>query len=186
MVCPVGEPGSGKSTFSLGLCHALKQAGVAAEFVPEVIKHDVFTPEGVGRVVSGRFDFRYLRAQHALTRGFLGSAQAIVNAQRVPEERMPAFEALLARFRAEQSHVEHRFVTLDLNLPYNAVGRHQDQATARSMRRALLDTLDSRFDIRPMVLRSADDIRCFTRDLIAEMRPPVPEAKRRRLSSPAG
>jgi len=181
VISPVGEPCSGKSTFSLWLCQALKRAGIRAEFVPEVIKHDVFTPEGVARVTSGRFDARYLRQQHRLTRGFLGSAEVVVNdgalepflyyaLGRVPPDRLPAFEAQLDTYRQEQAIATHRHVALDLNLPYDQEGRYQDQATACRMRRELFDTLSARFGIEPLVLRNEAQMQAFADQLIDEVK----------------
>lgn len=180
MISPIGEPGSGKSTFSLGLAHALKQAGVHAEFVPEIIKHDVFTPEGVARVTSGRFDSRYLRLQHAAAKGFLEQAEVIVNdgslepfyyygKGRVSDRHWAGYETLLERFRQEQSKAEHRFVALDLQLDYHSGGRHQDRSTARAMRTPLLACLKERYGIEPTVLRSHDEISAYTRSLVREV-----------------
>jgi hypothetical protein len=178
----VGGPGRGKSTFSLGLCHALKLAGLPAEFVPEVIKHEVFTPAGVARVVSGRHDFRYLRAQHALTQGMIqGRAPVIINdgplepfdvyaASRVPEPQLGVFRQLLERFRQQQSVAERRFVTLDLPLAYEASGRHQDQATARALHDTLLSALSSRFGIQPVVLSSQSQVDAYVRATVEEVR----------------
>lgn len=179
MISPLGEPGSGKSTFSLGLCHALKRVGIHAEFVPEVIKHEVFTPEGVARVVSGRYDSRYLRLQHAATQGFLRQAEVIVNdgalepfyfygKGRVPAHRFPAYEALLERFRQEQALAEHRFVALELNLDYQGGGRHQDDVTARAMRAPLLDALKARYGIVPTVLSGQAAVDAFTAAVVDE------------------
>lgn len=180
MISPIGEPGSGKSTFSLGLCFALKRAGIQAELVPEVIKHDVFTPEGVARVVSGKFDSRYLRLQHAAAVGFLQKAEVIVNdgalepfyfygKGRVAQERWADYETLLERFRTEQAGAEHRFVTLALDVGYQATGRHQDQATAAALRTPLLDSLWERFGVSPTVLSSEAGIETYTQSLVAEV-----------------
>lgn len=180
MISPIGEPGSGKSTFSLGLAHALKQAGVHAEFVPEIIKHAVFTPEGVARVTSGRFDSRYLRLQHAAAKGFLEQAEIVVNdgalepfyyygKGRVSASQWTDYERLLERFRQEQSKAEHRFVALDLKLDYHETGRHQDRSTALAMRGPLLACLKERYGIEPTVLGSADDISAYTRSLVREI-----------------
>jgi hypothetical protein len=180
MISPIGEPGSGKSTFSLGLAHVLKQAGVRAEFVPEVVKHDVFTQEGVNRVTSGRFDSRYLRLQHAATKGFLEQAEVVVNdgalepfyyygKGRISEKRWAGYEALLERFRVEQAMADHRFVTLDMQLDYDPEGRHQDHSTALAMRAPLLDELNRRYGIEPVVLRNEEDMRAYALCLAQEV-----------------
>ena len=177
MISPLGEPGSGKSTFSLGLCHALNKAGIQAEFVPEVIKHDVFTAQGVARVTSGHYDSRYLRLQHAAALGFLEQAEVIVNdgslepfffygRNRVPAPRFAAYEALLERFRCEQSKADHRFVSLELELPYQATGRHQDQVAAKALRAPLLETLNQRFGIHDF--RFSPSCPCFADAVMAD------------------
>ena len=180
MISPIGEPGSGKSTFSLGLAHALKQAGIQAEFVPEIIKHEVFTPEGVARVTSGRFDSRYLRLQHAAAKGFLEQAEVIVNdgslepfyyygKGRVSDRQWAGYENLLDRFRQEQSKAEHRFVALDLQLDYHEAGRHQDRSTALAMRAPLLSSLKERYGIEPTVLHNHEEISAYARGLVRDV-----------------
>ena len=177
VISPVGGPGIGKTTFSLGLCHALKKAGVRVEYVPEVIKHDVFTPDGVARVVSGRFDQRYLALQHRLTQGFLGTTEVVVNdgalepfdhyaRQRVPSSRWAAFEAQLARYRAAQSIAEHHYVTLDLGLAYDAHGRTQAAQEAFDVHQGVLASLRDRFGIVPDVVRSAADQERWVRQVV--------------------
>ena len=176
----------------MGLCHALKVAGIQAEFVPEIIKHDVFTAQGVARVTSGHYDSRYLRLQHAAAVGFLEQAEVIVNdgslepfyfygKGRVPARRFAAYEALLERCRAEQAGADHRFVRLELDLAYQATGRHQNQATAAALRDPLLNTLKEQYGIEPAVLRSNADIEAFTHALIDEVmaarQAPLPRRK---------
>lgn len=179
MVSPVGEPGSGKSTFSLGLCHTLKMSGIRAEFVPEVIKHEVFTPQGVSRVISGKYDARYLRAQHALTRGLVGATEVIVNdgalepflyyaSQRMSSKALGDFRRLLDRFRKEQSVAQHQFVALDLGLGYDQVGRNESREQALESRGKLFDMLYSEFGIRPEVLTSPQQIQTYTQQLIEQ------------------
>lgn len=163
VISPVGEPGSGKSTFSFWLVHALKMRGVRAEFVPEVIKYDSYSPEAMARVVSGKFDSRLLAKQHAFTKPLIGQVEVIVNdgalppffyysLLRVGPDRLPDLRAQLARYMAEQQPADHRYVTPVRNHAYDTNGRRQSEAESQSMRGHLLDTLHREFGITPTVL----------------------------------
>jgi hypothetical protein len=196
IISPVGEPGSGKSTFSFGLVHALKMQGVRAEFVPEVIKYQSYSPEAMARVVSGRFDSRLLAQQHALTQPLIGRVEVIVNdgalppffyysLQRVSAERMPALRVQLARYMAEQQPAVHRYVTLVRNHAYEANGRRQSEIESQAMRADLLGTLHREFGIVPDVLDTPAAQAAYVARLVAEVQqarlsPALPRARSRR------
>ena len=178
MISAIGAPGSGKTTFSLWLCQALKRRGVAAEFVPEVIKHDVFTPEGVARVRSGRFDARYLRHQHALTKGFLRGPEVIVNdgalepfmfyaETRMPCDKLRAFADQMARYRKEQSVCPTTFVLVQRDVGYVQAGRYQTPEEALAMSTPIVDCLARHFQVAPEVVRNDVDEQEFLETIVA-------------------
>lgn len=168
MISPVGEPGCGKSTFSLWLCSELKQRGISAEFVPEVIKYDIYDPERRARAISGKVDGRILRLQHRLTKPLLGQVEVIVNdgalepfyfyaAQRMTPVRLAAFREQLEGYRREQGVVEQRFVAPVRDHAYEQVGRQQAEHEADEARRHLLKLLSDEFAIRPAPLYGPQD-----------------------------
>lgn len=163
MISPVGEPGAGKSTFSFWLTHALKMRGVRAEFVPEVIKYESYSPEAMARVVSGRYDSRLLAKQHAFAKPLIGKVEVIVNdgalepffyysLLRVGPDRLPSLRAQLKRYIDEQGAAEHRYVTPVRQHAYDTNGRRQTEAESLGMRTHLLETLRHEFGIVPVEL----------------------------------
>jgi len=162
IISPIGEPGSGKSTFSFWLVQALKLRGVRAEFVPEVIKYRSYSPAAMAKVSSGNFDERLLRQQHSFTKPLIGQVEVIVNdgalppfyyysLQRVASERLPGLRAQLDRYLAEQAG-EHRYVTTVRHHAYDTHGRRQDETESQAMRAQLLGTLEREFGITPTVV----------------------------------
>jgi hypothetical protein len=177
---PVGEPGCGKSTFSLWLCHALKVRGIKTEFVPEVVKYHTFNSEGIARVVSGKFDQRFLRLQQALILPLVGQVEVIVNDgaletflhyaySRVSPERLPLFISQLAKYRAQIASCEHRFVTVERAHPYDKTGRRQKEEEASGMRTKILYDLREDFGVTPLLLIGAAQKEAFVDGLCAEI-----------------
>lgn len=139
VISPLGEPGSGKSTFSFWLVQALKMRGVRAEFVPEVIKYESYSPEAMARVVSGKYDFRLLARQHAFTKPLIGRTEVIVNdgclpafyyysTLRMPPEPLARLRARLDHYMTEQQPAEHRYVTPVRQHAYDHHGRRESEA----------------------------------------------------------
>lgn len=179
VISPVGEPGAGKSTFSFWLAAALKLRGVSAEFVPEVIKYESYSPEAMARVVSGRFDSRLLRKQHALTQPLIGRVEVIVNdgalppfyyysLLRVAPERLPALRAQLDTYMGQQQ-AEHRYVIPERKHAYEDAGRRQSEAESAALRGDLLSVLDREFGIVPTVLGDWPVRERYVDDLVAEV-----------------
>jgi hypothetical protein len=163
VVSPIGEPGCGKSTFSLWLAHELKMRGINAEFVPEVIKYESYSDEARARVVSGLYDERLLRHQHRLTKPLVGKVEVIVNdgalepfyyysLLRVSPERLPGLRAMMDRYLDETSACEHRFVSPVRQHAYETAGRRQREDEAQAMREHLLGVLKQEFSITPTLL----------------------------------
>ena len=180
VVSPVGEPGSGKSTLSMWLCHELKMRGIRAEFVPEVIKYESYTPAAMARVLSGRFDERLLRLQHKFTKPLVGKVEVICNdgalepfyyysLLRVAPERLPGLRAQLDRYVAETSACEHRFVSPVRNHAYDTVGRRQPEDESAAMRADLLAVLDREFSIQPKLLHTQEDRQAYLDALVEEV-----------------
>lgn len=180
VISPVGEPGCGKSTFSMWLCHELKMRGVRAEFVPEVIKYESYTPQAMARVVSGKFDERLLRLQHKFTKPLVGKVEVICNdgalepfyyysLLRVAPDRLPRLRAQLDRYLTETAGCDHRFVSPVRNHAYDTVGRRQDEAESAAMRADLLGVLDREFGIRPELLHTPQDRQAYLDALVDQV-----------------
>lgn len=180
VISSVGEPGCGKSTFSMWLCHQLKMRGVRAEFVPEVIKYESYTPQAMARVVSGKFDERLLRLQHKFTRPLVGKVEVICNdgalepfyyysLLRVPPDRLPGLRSQMERYRAETAQCDHRFVSPVRNHAYDTVGRRQGEDESAAMRADLLAVLDREFGIRPDLLSSEQDRQDYLDALVEQV-----------------
>lgn len=180
VVSPIGEPGAGKSTFSMWLAHYLKVNGINTEFVPEVIKYESYDSEDIKRVVSGKFDFRLLTRQHAMTKPLVGKVEVIVNdgalppffyysLLRVDPMRLPALRERLDQYLMEQQPAEHRYVTVKREHEYESVGRRQNEEESIRLRHDLLETLDKEFEIQPLLLGSWDERRDYADRLIEEV-----------------
>lgn len=180
VINPVGEPGVGKSTFSFWLTAALKLRGVSAEYVPEVIKTEFYSPEGLARVSGGAFDKRTLCRQHGFIRPLLGRAEVVVNdgtlpvffhywSQRLTPERLVPLRALLDRYMGDQSVAEHHYVLLSRDHAYEAVGRFKDAASAPKIRAGLLETLSREFDIHPAALGAGPAREAYADALAAQI-----------------
>ena len=177
---PVGEPGCGKSTLSMWLCQGLKLRGVSTEFVPEVIKYETFNPQSIARVVSGRFDQRFLRRQHALALPLVGQVEVIVNdgslesflyysQRRMPADRLSAMREQIERYRKQMQPCEQRFVTVSRNHPYETTGRRQDEEEAISMRHDILDVLRQEFGVVPILLSTQEDRENYLTTIVNEV-----------------
>lgn len=180
IINPVGEPGSGKSTFSFWLTYALKTRGVLAEYVPEAIKPEFYSPEGIERVMSGNFDKRTVLRQHGMIKPLLGRVEVIVNdgtlpvfnhywAMRLDPKRLADIEALLATLMAEQSGYDHRYVSVERMHDYDPQGRRQSEEEAADMRKDLLDMLAHKFDIHPQPVGGQASREAFLDALVADV-----------------
>lgn len=180
VINPVGEPGSGKSTFSFWLTHELKMRGIRAEYVPEVIKYEFYSPEGIARVSSGAFDKRTLCRQHAMIQPLLGRVEVVINdgtlpsfyhywSQRVPEDKLSVLRTLLDGYRQEQSLAEHRYLAVSRNHAYEAHGRFEDEASTLAMRAGLMSTLANEFGIVPVPVGDQADREAYTDRLVKEV-----------------
>lgn len=180
VISPIGEPGSGKSTFSFWLVQALKLRGVRAEFVPEVIKYESYSDAAKARVMTGHFDTRMLRRQHAFTKPLIGATEVIVNdgslplflyysLQRVPADRLPAFRELYARYEQEQQPAEHRYVSVLRKHNYDPHGRRQTEVESDAMRAHLLSTIEQELGIVPEVLGDWPTREHYLDALVAEV-----------------
>lgn len=180
VISPVGEPGSGKSTFSFWLCHQLKMRGISAEFVPEVIKYESYSDHDKARVVSGLHDERLLRLQHRFTKPLVGKVEVIVNdgalepffyysLLRVSPERLPGLRAMMERYLQDTAECEHRFVSPIRQHAYETVGRRQTESESNEMRTHLLDTLHREFAITPTLLASEQDRQAYLDALCEEV-----------------
>lgn len=179
-VSPVGEPGSGKSTFSMWLCHELKMRGIKAEFVPEVIKYESFTAQARARVVSGLYDERLLRRQHAATLPLAGNVEVVCNdgalepffyysMLRVKEPRLSGLRKQMDRYLEQTSGFEHRWVSPVRQHAYDTTGRGQTEEEARQMRAHLLGTLNREFGIEPVLLHTQQDRQRYLDDLVQDV-----------------
>lgn len=196
VISPVGEPGSGKSVFSFWLVHELKMRGIHTEFVPEIIKYESYTQDGMARARSGRFDFRYLGLQHAATRPLIGHTEVVVNdgclpaflyyaERRMPPDRAARLRKTIDRYLAEQQPADHRYVTLVRGHDYTAVGRRQDEAEAARLRPAILGSLKDSFGIAPEVVpsdvtRRTEWLDRLVSEVLANRAQPVPSRARPR------
>lgn len=180
VISPVGEPGSGKSTFSMWLCHELKMRGVRAEFVPEVIKYESYNERDMARVVSGKYDERLLRMQHKFTRPLVGRVEVICNdgalepffyysLLRVAPDRLPGLRKMLDGYLEQTASCDHRFVSPVRNHAYDTVGRRQDEQESRSLRQDLLDVLHREFGITPTLLHDQAQRQAYVDDLVDEV-----------------
>ena len=180
VVSPIGEPGCGKSTFSLWLAHELKMRGVRAEFVPEVIKYESYSDEARARVVSGLHDERLLRLQHRFTKPLVGKVEVIVNdgalepfyyysLLRVAPDRLPGLRAQMDRYLEDTAGCEHRFVSPVRQHAYETVGRRQDESEAEAMRDHLLGLLKQEFSITPTILDSQSSREAYLDALVQDV-----------------
>lgn len=197
VISPVGEPGSGKSTFSFWLCHQLKMRGISAEFVPEVIKYESYSDRDKARVVSGLHDERLLRLQHRFTKPLVGKVEVIVNdgalepffyysLLRVSPERLPVLRNMMARYLQDTQSCEHRFVSPVRQHAYETIGRRQTEEESNQMRTHLLDTLHQEFGITPTLLASDHDRQTYLDHLCEDVlarraQPSSNERPRRRM-----
>jgi hypothetical protein len=157
VINPIGEAGSGKSTFSLWLTQALKMRGVIAEYVPEVIKGEFFSQENVDRVNSGKFDHRTLIRQNGFIAPLLGNVEVVVNDGCLPvfqyywsircqTDHLSRLRSHLDLYMERQSTAEHRYVAMTRQHPYEAVGRCTEEMSFER-RTELFPTLKHEFGI---------------------------------------
>lgn len=180
MISPVGEPGCGKSTFSLWLCQALKLHGIQTEFVPEVIKYESYDHAAMTRVASGTIDHRLLRRQQHLIKPLAGKVEVVVNdgplepflyyaKGRVAPGPLRSFRELLGVYRKQLGECEHRFVAPVRKHAYEMVGRRQGEAEAGFMRNDLLNDLQAEFGIVPTLLTCAEERQSYLNALVGEV-----------------
>jgi hypothetical protein len=180
----LGEPGSGKSTFSFGLIQALKRQGVRAEFVPEVVKYESYSEARVARLVSARFDQRFLARQFSFIEPLLGHTDVIVNdgplvtffyyaQMRMRPEQLERFRHRLDRYMAVQARAEVRYVAPVRSHAYEPNGRFHTESESQAIRQDLFQTLGQTFGIQPVVLHNQAQQIQYARDLAQEVNAPV-------------
>lgn len=179
VVSPIGEPGCGKSTFSMWLCHRIKMAGVSCEFAPEVIKYRSYRQQDKDRIVSGTQDIRMLRLQHAVAMPLIGHCEVVVNdgslalfhyysMLRLKGKQLDQARSMVDRYMRQQGADTHRFVTVERQHAYETTGRRQSEDEAIALRHDILATMQREFGIVPEVLRCHDDKVRYADDLVAE------------------
>jgi len=157
IVNTIGEPGSGKTTLSFWLSQALKKAGVATEFVPEVVKYECFDESGQARVRSGRFDYRYLATQARFLRPLMGKVEVVVNdgayelfhfyaKNRMTPEASLRFRSKVDELRQQANlHCTQWFVMPQRNHRYDTLGRNENETEALALREAIRSCLTDDF-----------------------------------------
>jgi hypothetical protein len=181
MINTIGEPCSGKSTFSFWLVQELKRRGVRAEFVPEVVKYETYSEDRVARLLSTTIDQRLMMRQHGFVRPLLGRTEVIVNDGpltsfffysqiHMPPERFARMRTLMERYMTEQrTQADVRYVAPVRTHAYDTSGRYHSEAESLAIRAQLLGSLQNAFGIVPTVLTDEARRQRFADDLVAEV-----------------
>lgn len=170
LISPIGEPGCGKSTFSLWLTYQLKLSGIEAEFVPEMVKYQTYNPLLVESLKAGQKDFALLRQQFLLLNNLVGHCDIIVNdgalelfnyygKQRLDSKTYTEFQKEIFNYKQT---LEQQSKTIFVHLPvrthsYQEQGRIHSEEEAFQIRKDILFDLKATFDIEPVVLNSSQN-----------------------------